>query len=210
MCSRLVEGSAVEVYVGPDKKMYTLPRALLCYHSDFFQRSLTGQFREASEDKIYLPEDDAKIFLLVLEWMYKGTLPMFEDRYQLTKDLPRALRAMCYTLCEMYCLADKLLLHRIQNYIFSQLDRALNLAGNDFPMTQDTIIQIYKNTHESSTLRKWVVEKLALNLIKPYGRHISEYQKLVDGPNAIPGFAVDLFANMKEVKSYDVWGMPAF
>jgi len=200
-----MEGGAVEVYVGPDKKMYTIPRALLSHHSEYFQRSLNGQFREASENQIHLTEDDPKTFILVLEWLYKGTLNILDDRCHGAEDRLVALRAICHTLCELYCLADKLLIHPIQDYAFTQLERALRFAGNDFPMTQETIMDVYKNTHEDSALRKWVLEKLALNLVSPLGHHCTAYVKVIEGPQPIPGFGMLLIAKMRNVRSYDFW-----
>jgi hypothetical protein len=48
---------------------FNLPKELLCYNSSFFDRSLNGNFKEATEQKMKI---DASIgaFKLVVKWIY--------------------------------------------------------------------------------------------------------------------------------------------
>ncbi len=52
-----------------DSTEFNLPKELLCYNSSFFDRSLNGKFREATEQKVGI---DASIdaFKLVVKWIY--------------------------------------------------------------------------------------------------------------------------------------------
>ncbi len=200
-----MEGASIKIYVGADEKLYTAPRALLCYHSAFFQCCLSGQFKEATENAVRLDEDDPETFLLVLEWMHKGTLQIFEDCWRDFHDRPAGLRQTCRVLCKLSVMADKLQMNGIQGYVFSELDRAMRHAGDYFPMDSATVMAVYNNTREHSKLQQYVLESLAHNLISPSGHHITEYQECVEGPNAIPGFALKLIAKMKDFRSHEYW-----
>ncbi|KAH7418318.1 hypothetical protein BKA64DRAFT_635451 [Cadophora sp. MPI-SDFR-AT-0126] len=73
---RLISGARVDVYVGKDKKHYVIPKDLLCYYSTYFDRCFNGEFKEAKEGKLELPEDDVQDFEILLEYMLRGVLPL--------------------------------------------------------------------------------------------------------------------------------------
>ncbi|KAK4693139.1 hypothetical protein P7C71_g4199, partial [Lecanoromycetidae sp. Uapishka_2] len=201
----LMEGGAAEIYVGPNKKLYTIPRALLCYHSEYFKRSLNSGSVEAAEGAIHLFTDDPETFILLLEWMYKGTLRVFENFCWEADDYRTALQQTCLVLCKLFCMADRLIIPGVEDYIVSQLNRAFDSAGDDFPIDSATIMAVYNNTPERSAFQKYLLEKLTVNLISPTGHHIEKYKELVEGPDAIPGFAVNLIAKMKDFRSHEYW-----
>jgi hypothetical protein len=56
----------VSIYVGPDRKHYVVHKQLLTSQSDYFDKALNGNFKEAEENKIHLEEDDpAAIGLMI-------------------------------------------------------------------------------------------------------------------------------------------------
>jgi hypothetical protein len=69
---RMISGPKVDVYVGPTKKHYSLPKLLLCHYSDFFDCCFNGNFAEAQSQKLELPEDLVEEFEILLEYMLSG------------------------------------------------------------------------------------------------------------------------------------------
>jgi hypothetical protein len=59
----------VDTYVGLNSKHDSVPKDLLCYHSPFFDRCLNGNFKEATELKVTLPEDSIEDFEIVLNYI---------------------------------------------------------------------------------------------------------------------------------------------
>ncbi|KAH9222811.1 hypothetical protein DL95DRAFT_380561, partial [Leptodontidium sp. 2 PMI_412] len=70
-----MSGPKVDVIVGKDKKHYSLPKDLLCYHSRYFDRCFNGGFKEAEEQKLELLEDSVEDFEILLEFMLQGSVP---------------------------------------------------------------------------------------------------------------------------------------
>lgn len=62
----------VSVFVGKDEKEYVIYKALLCDQVDFFASAFQGNFKEAHENRIFLPDEDPDAFSLFLVWLYKG------------------------------------------------------------------------------------------------------------------------------------------
>lgn len=69
------------IAVHVDSKDFLLPRGLLCYNSDFFDRALNGYYTEATQDYILLPRCSAETFELVIQWLYhaKIILPTYKE-----------------------------------------------------------------------------------------------------------------------------------
>ena len=71
----MLAGPRVDVYVGPRKKHYLLPKLLLCYYSPFFlifEKCFNGPFKEGQTQKLELPEDRVEFFEIMIEFMLHG------------------------------------------------------------------------------------------------------------------------------------------
>ena len=93
----------VNIFVGAEQKRYHLHRDLLCHRSDYFRACFVGEFKEAQENELSLPEDDIESFDLFVKWLYGATLKKISSN----TDLPVYLN--------LYVLADKLCLEHLQN-----------------------------------------------------------------------------------------------
>jgi hypothetical protein len=71
----MISGPKVDLYVGPNRKYYNLPKLLLCHYSDFFESCFNGGFVETLSQKLELPEDKVEDFEILLEFMLRGTSP---------------------------------------------------------------------------------------------------------------------------------------
>ena len=60
----------VDIFVGAQKTKFHLHRDLLCSRSDYFRACFEGDFKEAQQDELYLPEDNIESFELFVTWLY--------------------------------------------------------------------------------------------------------------------------------------------
>jgi hypothetical protein len=65
----------VTIYVGEENKCYVVHKALLTGASDYFEKALNGSFKEAEEETIFLPEENANTFDLLIGFLYQGMIP---------------------------------------------------------------------------------------------------------------------------------------
>jgi hypothetical protein len=68
----MLAGPRVDIFVGPPKKHYLLPRLLLCYYSPFFEKCFNGPFKEGQTQKLELLEDRVEFFEIMIEFMLHG------------------------------------------------------------------------------------------------------------------------------------------
>ncbi|EKD16219.1 uncharacterized protein L3040_009541 [Drepanopeziza brunnea f. sp. 'multigermtubi'] len=64
----------VTIYVGPDRKCWTVHENLICDRTRFFRSAFRGGFAETTEKSIWLEDDDPEIFKLFVEWLYGSDL----------------------------------------------------------------------------------------------------------------------------------------
>ncbi|KFY24129.1 hypothetical protein V493_05412 [Pseudogymnoascus sp. VKM F-4281 (FW-2241)] len=73
--AQLMGDDIVTVYVGPREKRYSVHKALLTSQSEYFEKALNGNFKEADEQTIRLPEDSPDAFELLIGWLYQNQIP---------------------------------------------------------------------------------------------------------------------------------------
>ncbi|CZR54512.1 uncharacterized protein PAC_04396 [Phialocephala subalpina] len=66
---KVISGPRVDVFIGPRKKHYSLPKNLLCHFSEHFDDYINVDFNEGETHKIELPEDEVEEVALILEYM---------------------------------------------------------------------------------------------------------------------------------------------
>jgi hypothetical protein len=67
---------SVIICVGPERKRYLIHKDLLTKQSEFFNKVLNGNFKEAEENLIYLEEESPAAFDLLVGWLYEGRIPI--------------------------------------------------------------------------------------------------------------------------------------
>jgi BTB/POZ domain len=60
----------VLVKVGAKEVTFQLHKSILCDISTFFTAAFTGQFLEATENIVKMPEEDVEVFNLFVNWLY--------------------------------------------------------------------------------------------------------------------------------------------
>lgn len=57
----------VDIYVGPSKVLFRLYKSKICARISYFDKMFNGNFKEASENTAYLPEDNPASFDLLAD-----------------------------------------------------------------------------------------------------------------------------------------------
>lgn len=137
----------ITVKVGPSKKSFHSHKGVLSFYSGYFAAALNGNFAESKCGVVHLPDEDPKIFELLVNWLYTRRLP----------DPPKS-GDLFTTLSELWILADRreipMLANAVLNAIRDETTRLWKVPTVDLP-------KIYKDTMESSGLRRLAVHLIA-------------------------------------------------
>ncbi|KAI5251711.1 putative autophagy protein Apg5 [Aureobasidium subglaciale] len=139
--------SLVTVEVGAEKKRFTIHKNLLCFYSDYFRGAFNGNFKEANEKKISLPDEDLGLFWIFHGFIYTNRLCDTDDKAG--SDIQSRV------LIKLWFFGDKYLAPAFQNMAMDCLIKRINENGLK---TNVVIKNIYNNTMSGSPLRKVVVD----------------------------------------------------
>ena len=96
---RLLSGPTVDIFVGHERKQWSLHRNLLCHHSAYFETELfrhDEKIRHAvQENELELPDDDPSGFELLVKWLYQGQL---EDASHMSEEAKYDYAVACHKL----------------------------------------------------------------------------------------------------------------
>ncbi|KAL9110553.1 MAG: hypothetical protein Q9227_004911 [Pyrenula ochraceoflavens] len=96
----------ISVLVGPTKQEYRVHAKLICSVSPFFDRAIHGKFLESRTSTVELPEEDHEIFGLLLQRLYRGSLP---DQLVTVAEAADGHNTYTSMALDYYCIADALL-----------------------------------------------------------------------------------------------------
>ncbi|KAK5674885.1 hypothetical protein LTS10_012297 [Elasticomyces elasticus] len=183
---RLLSGPTVDIYVGPERRHWSLHRNLLCHHSSFFETEFEGhevpKGDKDGENKLELPEDDAKGFELLVKWLYQGQL---EDSSVLTEEEKYDYAVACHKL---YMLCDKFDMIHLKN-LAMDLYRA-NLNAAQLVPDADEINEIYRSSPAESPYRALMTNIAARQIMDPdVDKDAASYRKCFQDN---PDFAVEM------------------
>ena len=130
--------------VGQSKQLFGIHRGLLLHHSQYFQKALTGSFKEATEG-VTLDEDDPVTFQIFNLWLYSGKLLSEEQSNYGFKEMTMLLVNACL-------FADLREVPAMYNCAIDMIIRTVtNTADQGFPY--ECIRRVWDRTPESSKLR---------------------------------------------------------
>ena len=161
---RLLSGPTVDIYVGPDRRHWSLHRNLLCHHSSYFETEFQGHEvpksgKSDGENKLELPDDDPKGFELLVKWLYQGQL---EDLPQGSDEDKYNSAVACHNL---YILCDKFDMINLKNLAMDQYRRGLNEA--QLVPDADEINEIYRASPIDSPFRRLMTKIAARQIMDP-------------------------------------------
>lgn len=187
MLYSLYQGPHASILVGPDRVLFTAPKALLVQCSKFFEKALGGSFKEATTNEIPLPEYDPDAFKHILHYIFRGKLGyQFEAKHSLRdwlfantdQESPKdKAKVLCWTLCRVSYHADTLLMEDLVEYVNSQLTNFFEastyyaLGWSIYPLDLNLIMDVYENTIEGSSLRCVVLNEVKILLAGNQGRY---------------------------------------
>ena len=190
----------MKVYVGAEKRLFLVPRKLLCSNSIYCDRLLNKNGAEAPEDRIYLGGHESKAFDLLIMWLLQGSLALEKFRtFVYASTARKAHRRGCHVLCGLYRLCDSIQVVKDKQVILRVL-RELSWYGNVLRLELRTIHMVLMTVSENLTLHEWVLQMVALDLLDEKGHEYDYYSQLLEGPIAIPGLVKALFQRMRRKK----------
>ena len=157
----------VDIFVGAEQKKYHLHRDLICDRSDYFSACFTGNFKEAQQKELSLPEVDVEAFDLCVSWLYG--VP--SKKIGSDNDLPAHL--------SLYVLANKLCLEYLQN---ETMDHILRFHRTTCPVHIDYqhLRYLYRNTSDREPIRHYAVNLAAWTTVWEEVVGLTpEYQRLI-------------------------------
>ncbi|KAI9053939.1 hypothetical protein LZ554_002883 [Drepanopeziza brunnea f. sp. 'monogermtubi'] len=105
------------IYVGPEKKCWTVHENLICDRTRFFRSAFRGGYAKTSEKSMWLEDDDSAIFKLFVEWLYGSDLRCMDRKWRTsvtdeTRIIPSTVEVakdaseICW-LCDLFnCLVE--------------------------------------------------------------------------------------------------------
>ncbi|KAK0347935.1 hypothetical protein LTR91_005817 [Friedmanniomyces endolithicus] len=185
--AELLSGPTVDIFVGPERKHWSLHRNLLCHHSSYFETEFEGHEvpkggKKNGENKLELPEDDPKGFQLLVKWLYQGQM---EDSSILTEEEKYEYAVACHKL---YALCDKFDMIHLKN-LAMDLYRA-NLNAAQLVPDADEINDIYRGSPPGSPFRTLMTKIAARQIMDPdVDKDAETYRKCFQNN---PDFAVEM------------------
>jgi hypothetical protein len=194
---RLLAGPTVDVYVGHDKKHWSLHRNLLCYHSEYLKAELhhspdsTPKSRsKGASDSLHLDlvDDDPAGFELLVKWLYQGKL---DDVSSLSDEQEKYNYAVA---CQkLHNLCDRLEMPKLKNIAMDQYRKGLSEAG--LVPDADELDVIYRQSPKASPFRNLMVKIAARQIMDPDSEKDAESYRQCFENN--PEFAIDLVNAIK-------------
>lgn len=183
---RLLSGPTVDIYVGADRRHWSLHRRLLCHHSSYFQSEFEGhevpKSQKTGENKLELPDDDPTGFELLVKWLYQGQLEDVSDK---SDDEKYDYAVACYKL---YLLCDKFDMLLLKNVAIDQYRKGLSEA--QLVPDAEEINDIYRKSPPGSPFRRLMTKIAARQIMDPDVDKDSESYRICFENN--PDFAVEM------------------
>lgn len=183
---RLLSGPTVDIFVGAEKKQWSLHHRLLCYHSTYFETEFEGhevpRKHAPKDNKLELPDDDPIGFELLVKWLYQGQL---EDTSGMSEEAKYDYAVACHKL---YLLCDKFDMIRLKNIAMDQYRRCLN--ESQLVPDAEEINEIYWTSPVNSAFRSLMVKIAARQIMDPdVDRDAEAYSKCFENN---PDFAIEM------------------
>ncbi|KAL8829880.1 MAG: hypothetical protein Q9191_001749 [Dirinaria sp. TL-2023a] len=185
--SSMLSGPSVSVYVGAaDRTLFSVPKALLCHHSAYFQGAFSGHFVESVNNEITLSDESPEVFKYVVFWMHRGLVPVMQRNIPITK-------ATCFLLCRIYYLADMLQIQGLMHAVLAELREMWDHQKSQ-PIDMELVMDVWARTSEASMLRTEICRGLAAWLKERRDHGIREFEPCF---TQIPGFGVLLMEQFR-------------
>jgi hypothetical protein len=192
---RLLAGPTVDIFVGPERRHWTLHRNLLCHHSSYFETEFVGHEVPKSNkgdggaNELELPDDDPRGFELLVKWLYQGSLEDVSGMADMEKyDYAVACNKL-YVLCDKF---DMVLLKNIAMDRYRQLLNEVQLVPDP-----DEINDIYRASSARSPFRRLMTNIAARQIMDPeVDKDAESYRRCFENN---PDFAVEMVNSIRRL-----------
>lgn len=168
----------VDVYVGSQRRHWSVHRRLLCHHASSYSE-------DSDDNNLELPDDDSKAFELLVKWLYQGAIDDVSALESEEKKYECAVQ--CYKL---WLLCDKLGIEALKDVAFEQYKRRLYEA--QLVPDPDEICEIYGSSTSGSPFKRLMTRIAARQIMDPAVEKDAEtYRSCFEGEGG-GDFAVDM------------------
>jgi len=140
----------VTIHVGNKRKEFMVHKKPICDTMSYLRKDFTGAFKER-EGVIHLPEESPSAFALLIDWLYRSTVPAGTSVEYFIR------------LHKLHVLAEKLCLHELANKTMVKILKMSNRgrSSDDITITPALVSYIYSRTFIDSPFRRYCIEELA-------------------------------------------------
>lgn len=159
----------VRIVVGADNQEYAVHKNLICASSEFFNRMFNGNFTEAKEGALELPEESPVVFNLFYDWLYTGRVAKGLSAYYEKKE------ESCFVddfWIKAYLMADRLLIDKLRELAIVSLK---NLFSRRLPLVPSKVFIAALFGHDSlPDMKIYVAEHVAYWLLRCHEKKVWE------------------------------------
>ncbi|KAH9220681.1 hypothetical protein DL95DRAFT_479402, partial [Leptodontidium sp. 2 PMI_412] len=161
----------LKVIVGENQTEFFIQKGIIINESDFFKAACNDHWESGKSNEVVLKEDDPKIFGIFLTWLLTKSIDNSNDMIVVPearkRDWSQEERLSAATgrysqLLNCYFYASFLQSTGFQNHVMDSiiaLCKDIFYDDNDVVgMREDELVRIFKNTEESSPLRRFVLD----------------------------------------------------
>ena len=169
----------IYIEIGLAGTRFGIHRGLLCEYSAYFRAALLGNFPEATEGVVRLPDEEVEVFELVNGWLYTQTIPDM---------LEAGVETLSCLLVELYIFGERTAMPKLQN---DTIDAIIRTTTRQLLINTKVIPRAYEETPKSSPLRKLLVDIFALTFAEEGG---GGWENM---PELLPEFLLDVIMEMR-------------
>ncbi|KAL2072758.1 hypothetical protein VTL71DRAFT_12101 [Oculimacula yallundae] len=167
----------VTLFPGEHPDKFVVHKEFACHYSPVLERAFNGDFIEGQKQEYRFQDIGGEAVRLLVHWFYTQDLDtIMLDRLCTSKQqeegnaYPVSQRNQDRALAQLWVLADKLLIPRLQNAVIDEIVRIKQ--HTNFATTKE-IKYVFDNTAPSSCLRRLYVDSCIKNCI-PNTKHIGD------------------------------------
>ena len=144
----------IKIYIGAERKALVIHRHLLCSKFPYFKSYFHHFPSQLAENSYQISEvnADAEIFSLVVEFVYRGSLEIFNPGN--FRGSGSRIRLIISRAIAVYCFAAELLMGAMMEYIMDALVPIY--CSNSLRPTVAEIKAAYRGTSEGNGLRRFM------------------------------------------------------
>ncbi|KAL5388999.1 hypothetical protein DPSP01_002702 [Paraphaeosphaeria sporulosa] len=145
----------ITIDVGMEHAKYNVYAELITYYSGYFKGTLNGQWKEAEDRAIELPDIEPRVFDIFIDWLYTQNLPRKSEDW-ITPTPENKVGSHGHgqlaerLMMKSYVFADRFLVPQYRVALYKYYANFCNVGGN--PPYYDAIIYAFDNLPANSAI----------------------------------------------------------